>query len=114
MKKLTIILSLLIISVSCGKQAFKADNELYPGFWVGEDTSHFYELDIPSSNTEGTWNQKEKNPSGSVSRGKYTAKIFIKGNTMKIGFKKFKIDQEPALDTLGISMVLDGIRYYRN
>jgi len=57
MKKLTIILSLLIISVSCGKQAFKADNELYPGFWVGEDTSHFYELDIPSSNTEGTWNQ---------------------------------------------------------
>jgi len=33
---------------------------------------------------------------------------------MKIGFKKFKIDQEPTLDTLGISMVLDGIRYYRN
>jgi hypothetical protein len=57
MKKLTIILSLLIISVSCGEQAFKADNELYPGFWVGEETSHFYELDIPSSNTEGTWNQ---------------------------------------------------------
>lgn len=111
MKTIFCVLSILVLSLtfSCKKKAAEVNAD-YVGYWTGYDSDKSYSINI-GSDSKAVF---ESNGTATVTvRG--TARV--KGSTLKIFSKKFKIDQAPKLDPgnqMTYSMVLNGVTYIKS
>lgn len=92
--------------ISCYKDAYKVDAD-FVGGWTSLDGLHT--IEIPDSKRDGAY----YNQSG----GSIVGRIRSNGTNLKIGGKKFSIDQLPRKDSITsenrsvYSMILDGDVY---
>lgn len=100
----------LLLIVSCGKEALSVNPE-FQGNWEGQDTvsNTYYSIEIGENSraSYASWDGSKSKSSSGVAR--------INGSKLKIGMKSFSINTEPHMDTLTYqyTMVIEGIVYNR-
>lgn len=111
MKTIVCTLSILVFSlaVSCRKKVAEVNAD-YVGSWQGYDTEKSYSLTIePNSKSVYATYQGVKTVT-------VKGQAKIKGSTLKVFTKRFKINQQPLQDQAQpwkYTMVLNGITYQR-
>ncbi len=108
MKKIHLLLitSLLIVG-SCGKEKISAHQD-FEGYWEGEDLLTWHEIEIQPTGSATYIRQS------GITTFTATGQFKIKpGKYIKIGLKKFTLDEYPSFDGTDWTMRIDGVEYFR-
>lgn len=102
----------LFVFISCNREDVEEVNTNYIGTWTGQDETHFYTIEV-NTNGEGEYQKANANANEF-----FTGKTKVWKDKLKIGKKKFNVNEEPTLkvDAFGNSfyqMQLDKIIYIR-
>lgn len=105
--KILLLSCLALILLSCGKTAIDVD-ESFVGFWKGSDETYAYIFRFE----EDGKGRYAFNGSGGF--GNSEGKVRIKDDALKIGWKSWKINEYPAVNSDNkFEMTIDGVLFIK-
>jgi hypothetical protein len=110
MKKL-VFLCLIILSFSCKKSNIN-DHDDFVGTWRNTSSNITKTLEVDDN---GKSSYEEVTESGNLTKTKsFNGRFILEGTVLKIGFKKFQVNQEPELENGTWTISLDNTNFTRD
>jgi hypothetical protein len=108
MKSFLAFIFLCTITFSCKKSNI-SDHEDYIGVWNNSNGSTTRKLEVKSNGK--SFYEEETISGNSTKKKSYKGRFILENTTLKIGLKKFTINQEPALKNGTWFFTMDDIEY---